>query len=516
MLAGRNHDLESPHGSKEFISVPNTKILVVDDMPDIRMEVQCLLQAKYDVSVAESGEEALTLCHERGPFAVVLSDQGMPGMTGTELLARMRVEHPDTVRIMMSGYADLELAIGALKDGALFRFMQKPFRPQGLIDMVQAGVERFQFIDEQRFVTKQLEFSRSSLLSLTESLERRLSDQLGRMRGLQRLCLSLSEANSLWDVAERTARGCSKLLGGRDVEVCLMDKFAQSTICSKAGAALEGAIEQVPITAAEGQVGEIRLALGSGGALGEADNELLASISSTAAISAHFHLSRQSLDLAHDATIFALSSLAEKRDDETGKHLHRMGMYCELIAKTLRGAGRHTAVLSDAYIRRLVASAPLHDVGKVGIPESILMKPGPLDAAEWEVMRTHAEIGAHTIRRVFEATGEKDFLRMGHDIAWAHHERWDGKGYPRGLSGAETPLSARIVGAADCYDSLTSWRPYKEPWSHREALAYISEGSGSQFDPEIVVAVQECAKAMNHIRESMADTDEELRAKRAA
>ena len=496
--------------------MPNTKILVVDDMPDIRHEVDHILSKQFEVTLAESGEQALEFCEQDGPFAVVISDQGMPGMSGTELLAKMRIEYPDTVRIMMSGYADLELAIEALKDGALFRFMQKPFRPQGLLDAAQAGVERFRLVDEQRFLTKQLEFSRGSLLSLTESLELRLAKQLGRMGGLQRYCLALSESTDLFGVAELTAKSASKLLDGRASEVTLLDELAGSKVDASAGGDLEGSIEQVPITSCEGQVGSIRIAGGRGGQLNESEHELLSSIASTAAISAHFHLTRRSRDLAHDATIFALSSLAEKRDDETGKHMLRMGHYCELIAKSLRSSGLHADVLNDAYIKQLSTSAPLHDIGKVGIPDSILLKPGALNEEEWEIMRTHAEIGAHTLCRVLESTGEKNFLRMGHEIAWGHHERWDGAGYPRGLRGASTPLCARIVAMADCYDALTSWRPHKEAWSHAEAMEYIQENSGTQFDPEIAQAMQDCAKEVNHVRESLADTESEVRAKRAA
>lgn len=494
----------------------NTKILVVDDMPDIRLEVEHVLSKQFDLTFAESGEQALELCETEGPFAVVITDQGMPGMSGTELLAKMRVDYPDTVRIMMSGYADLELAIEALKDGALFRFMQKPFRPQGLLDAALAGVERFRLIDEQRFLTKQLEFSRGSLLSLTESLELRLAKQLGRMGGLQRFCLALSDTVDLFGVAELTAKSASKLLDGRASEVTLLNELAGSQVDASSGGELAGSIEQVPITSSEGKVGTIRIASGRGGQLNESEHELLSSIASTAAISAHFHITRRSRDLAHDATIFALSSLAEKRDDETGKHMLRMGRFCELIAKSLRSSGCHSDVLNDAYIKLLLASAPLHDIGKVGIPDSILLKPGPLTEAEWEVMRTHAEIGAHTLCRVFESTREKNFLRMGHEIAWGHHERWDGNGYPRGLRGAATPLCARIVAIADCYDALTSWRPHKEAWSHEQAMAYIKENSGTQFDPDLATAMQLCSKEVNHIRESMADTESEVRAKRAA
>ena len=496
----------------------NHKILVVDDVPAILAEVRHILSKKFDVHTTENGNEALAMCQTVGPFAVVLTDHGMPGMTGTELLAHMQKGWPDTSRIMMTGYADLDLSIKALHEGHIFRFLQKPFRPRDLIDAVNGGVDRFARVEEERLLTEQLQFSRESLLSLTESLETRLASQIGRMRGLQRFSLDLANTQSLEEIGDLTAEATSKLLESRPVAVRLNESGALPAVEGRAGGALPIEVHEEPIRVHEGEIGTIRISDrdASGARMTESDRETLVSIACVTAIVAHNRLTCRARDLAHDATIFALARLAENRDDETGKHLERISEYSRLIAESIRASGRHRATITDGFIRDLTTSAPLHDIGKVGIPDSILLKPGKLTEAEWDVMKRHAAIGARTLRNILEVSGEQAFLRMGHDIAWAHHEKWDGTDYPRGLSGEDIPLSARIVAIADCYDALTSWRPYKAPWSHAETIAHLGSEAGSHFDPDVVAAVERCAAEFDSIRRRLGDTREEVEAKRAA
>ena len=242
-----------------------------------------------------------------------------------------------------------------------------------------------------------------------------------------------------------------------------------------------------------------------GHVLGEADRRTLASLAASTAVAAHSHIRLRERDDAQHATIFALARLAEYRDDETGKHLERVSEYCRLLAEGLREDGHHLGVITDPFVRDIVLSAPLHDIGKVGIPDSILLKPGPLTEEEWEVMRWHPTIGAETLRNTLETFGEQSFLRMALEIAWCHHEKWDGSGYPRGLHGEETPLAARIMALADCYDALTTKRPYKEAWPHEEAVAWISEQSGKHFDPRVVEAFEKRAQRFDEVRRNLAD-----------
>ena len=194
-------------------------------------------------------------------------------------------------------------------------------------------------------------------------------------------------------------------------------------------------------------------------------------------------------DLTQQVSIRALAHLAETRDPETGNHILRTQAYVQHLAQTLRRHPRFAAMLNDQYINLLGRSAPLHDIGKVGIPDHILLKPGKLNAEEWAIMQTHAQLGSEAIERA-EADIEMplDFLLLAKEIARWHHEKWDGSGYPDGLSGEAIPLSARLMALADVFDALISPRVYKPPMSFAEARSIIHEGRGKHFDPDIVDA----------------------------
>ncbi|MEM6794153.1 MAG: HD domain-containing phosphohydrolase, partial [Acidobacteriota bacterium] len=173
-----------------------------------------------------------------------------------------------------------------------------------------------------------------------------------------------------------------------------------------------------------------------------------------------------------DIALMTLAKLAESRDSETGLHLERMQEYSRILAERVR-VGPYEDQVDEDFVEWVVKSSPLHDIGKVGIPDAILRKPGPLTPEEQEVMRTHTTIGGDTLRSVLEQFRGPSFLTTAMEIAYHHHERWDGKGYPSGLAGHDIPLEARIVSIADAYDAITSRRPYKEPVSHQEAVRRI-------------------------------------------
>ncbi len=186
---------------------------------------------------------------------------------------------------------------------------------------------------------------------------------------------------------------------------------------------------------------------------------------------------------SHIATIFAMARLAESRDDETGTHLERVQSFCGLLGEGV--AGRHDGLDSE-FVRHLVHAGPLHDIGKVGISDAILLKPGRLTADEFETMKTHTTVGAQTLEAVQRGNPSNAFIGMGIEIARSHHERWDGGGYPQGIAGDRIPLSSRIMAVADVYDALRSRRVYKPAMPHGEACRIINDGSGSQFDPCVV------------------------------
>jgi len=192
-----------------------------------------------------------------------------------------------------------------------------------------------------------------------------------------------------------------------------------------------------------------------------------------------------------DAMVLSMASLAETRDNETGNHLRRTQHYVKRLAQQLRLNPRFADELDDRCIDLLFKSAPLHDIGKVGIPDSILLKPSRLDPAEFEIMKTHTTLGRDAIVHAEQALGhEVPFLRFAKEIALSHQEKWDGSGYPEALVGEAIPLSARLMALADVYDALISKRVYKPAFTHEDSVRMILEGSGTHFDPDVAQAFQ--------------------------
>lgn len=188
------------------------------------------------------------------------------------------------------------------------------------------------------------------------------------------------------------------------------------------------------------------------------------------------------------ATIISLAKLAEYRDDDTGAHIERVRNYCRVLAERLSMKQEFMAKVNAEFIENIFYSSSLHDVGKVGIPDSILLKPGKLTKEEFEIMKTHTILGANAMKEVLDFYPQNPFVEMGMNIARWHHERWDGSGYPDGLKAEKIPVCAHIMALADVYDALRSKRPYKEPFSHEKATQIIVASKGSQFAPWLVEA----------------------------
>lgn len=208
---------------------------------------------------------------------------------------------------------------------------------------------------------------------------------------------------------------------------------------------------------------------------------------------------------AREMIIFALAKLAESRDTDTGLHLERVQRYSRRLAESLVEMSDHRRRLDTNFIRLVYQTSPLHDIGKVGIPDRILLKPGRLTDEEFEIMKTHTTIGAATLDDALTNYPQARFLQVARDIAASHHERWDGGGYPQGLAGEEIPLAARIVALADVYDALTSRRAYKDAFSHPMARDMIANDSGAHFDPVVVQAFFRAEQDFIEIRKRLSD-----------
>jgi putative two-component system response regulator len=210
------------------------------------------------------------------------------------------------------------------------------------------------------------------------------------------------------------------------------------------------------------------------------------------------------------ATVLALSKLAEYRDDETGHHIERTRTFCKVLAQQLQHNPRYSQSISDDYVENIFHVAPLHDIGKVGIPDSILLKPGRLTPEEFGIIKSHPVIGANTLKSVRTKYPNNVFINMGIAVAHSHHEKWDGSGYPDGLAGEDIPLAGRIMSLADVYDALRSKRPYKLAFSHEESCSIILKGAGKHFDPAVIAAFKDVESMFAEIHKHAYDGEGEV------
>ncbi|MDQ7246112.1 response regulator [Dongia sedimenti] len=212
-----------------------------------------------------------------------------------------------------------------------------------------------------------------------------------------------------------------------------------------------------------------------------------------------------------DVTILTMASLAETRDNETGNHIRRTQHYVKALAVKLRDHPRFAGYFTDHVIDLLFKSAPLHDIGKVGIPDKILLKPGKLTPEEFEVMKTHTTLGRDAIEQAERQLGTPvEFLKVAKEIAYSHQEKWDGSGYPEGLAGDAIPVSARLMAVADVYDALISRRVYKPAFTHERAVELIGEGRGKHFDPDVADAFMEIREEFRAIAIRFGDSDGDI------
>jgi putative two-component system response regulator len=228
--------------------------------------------------------------------------------------------------------------------------------------------------------------------------------------------------------------------------------------------------------------------------------------------------------LIQDLSLCALTQLAETRDSDTGNHILRTQSYVEALARNLQSHPLFASELNELNLIRIVKASPLHDIGKVGIPDAILLKPGKLTPEEWEIMQNHTRIGGDAIRNAIEKATVSNkyrdnktnpesliFLEVARVIATSHHEKWDGTGYPDHLAGPAIPFPARLMALADVYDALTTPRVYKKAWATKEAVQYIIEQKGKHFDPIVVEAFESMCGTFENIQHTLADPVPEAR-----
>lgn len=476
------------------------KILLAGPGPISWLADEAFAVCDWDVRIARDTEEVLRALQAGQVFQLAVVDREMERAERVLELLAERTRECVRIAFGSNGHAP---SLSPTSTHAELRGCEDRRELGRMLQEALAELERREL---SRTRMAEHSFARAALGSFNSALEQMLERHVDALRELESLLGSLHRCADATQLAQLVAGACRALCAGRGVEVELFGPFQARVLL---GAPSVNLAWVQRIAGPQGDLGTIRIEPTPPGEARSSSRErlLVSAVASAAAMSA-LHLERgRERDEAQQATILALAKLAEQRDNETGRHLLRVSQYSRLLAEGLRRAGRQLELLSDEWIETLARSAPLHDIGKVGIPDRILLKPGKLEPSEWEIMKTHAAIGAQTLEGVMAGSRPNAFLTMSRDIAWAHHERWDGAGYPRGLSGESIPLSARILTLADVYDALTSVRPYKPAWPHDRARETILGGSGSQFDPLLVEVFEGSGDAFVRIAESLADND---------
>lgn len=521
------------------------RILVVDDDQLVNKTLTRYLEkVGHKVISAFNGAEAAEKLEHDGNFDLVLTDLKMPGVGGKELLSIMSEKFNHIPRIVLTAVGSDEDILHALKTGA-YDFLSKPIVDFNILNYsIKRAIEKKHLQEDRTKALMQLEkmYEVISMLNLgsdTEEIFERIEFSLKPIIPFNRISLfsvddksstitlrmSHSETQMLIPVGhvfnlsknelnyisnEREIvliRNIGEFVETRDlpedVRLFLDEGFCSAVI--------------MPILIEKNVKGHLVFASDIIDAYHEDHIRFLRLIAAQLALSIQrgeliTQLEVHSKHLEHlvkvrthellktqKTTIFALSKLAEARDNETGAHLERIRNYCVLLSQLLKYSGEFDLITNE-FLRNMYDSSILHDIGKVGIPDMVLLKPGPLSFEEYEVMKTHTTVGFKALEDASRELGENSFLDMAKDIALYHHERWDGQGYPMALKGEEIPLCGRIVTIADIYDALTSVRPYKEAFSHEEAIRIIQDES-YRFDPRIIKLFIENNEDFNRIRQ---------------
>ncbi len=511
-------------------------VLIVDDEPTNRAVCRgCLERAGYQVREAVDGDTAIASINEDPPDVIIM-DVMMPSMDGLECTKKIRA-NPDTRDIpiiMVSALANNDEILAGLEVGA-DEYLTKPIRTTELTLRVRSMARLYR--------------EHSDLL---QSYETR-GEHMRILTRLVEFCRAIGTSQRLNEVLECTVAAVADVAHSRRISIMLPDDKARLLSIAKSRGIDDelASVVKVPVGEpiagqvfatgrpivinSEAQVGahpgaydthffaSVPLFSAPMGAAGQVvgvlnvterdgqqpfephELEYIELINKIAGTSIHDIFTREARDQASNSIMVALAKLAEHRDNDTGLHLDRVTRYCCILAETLRETQEYSTRIDEAFLYDLARAVPLHDIGKVAIPDKILLYPGKLADDEMAIMRTHAAIGGNTIQSLIESAPGVSFLEMAADIARYHHEWYDGSGYPAGLRGDAIPLPARITAIADVYDALTTKRVYKEAVSHDQAVATIVEASGTQFEPAIVEAFIQHEREFAELAALMAD-----------
>ncbi|MFQ5413873.1 MAG: HD domain-containing phosphohydrolase [Phycisphaerae bacterium] len=513
-------------------------VLVVDNDASLRYVIALQLRAAgFEVIEGADGRDAIELAKQHTPDVIVM-DVMMPEMNGISATHALR-EDPATASIpviMITCKSGTEDLVEGFEAGAQ-AYLQKPFDVAELVARVQA-------LYRQAAAHRGLD-------EIKNRLEQEVDVKTNRLRVLYNFMRALHRATCRDEILDLVVGGSRDATGANRVSLLLMDAGGEHLQCVRAVGMDPGVVEGIPV---EPVAGATRQAFQTGaavatrafgarlheratedtlvstpltstsrgpnatvmGVLNVTDKEdgrpfskddvaCLRSIADAAAIALDNLTRRTRLEQSVKVLLETVGFLAEYRDEETSLHLRRVSRLARILATRLSAAGPYARLVNREFIEQLVQAAPMHDIGKVGVPDDILTKPGKLTPEEFAIMRTHTEIGRRVLSRAIDPADPVPILDMCAEIAYCHHERYDGKGYPQGLRGKDIPLAARIIALVDAYDAITSHRRYQTARLHAEAVRVIKAESGRHFDPVLVEAFLACHEAFNEVRVAFAD-----------
>ena len=528
------------------------KILFVDDEVLLIEGIKRQLRKDFDITVAEGGDAALKVLAQEGPFAVVISDYNMPGMDGIIFLNEVYQRSPQTILVMLTGRADLDIAMNAFNNAHITRFLNKPCSRVILKETLIEGLEQYRLRMSEQLLQAQLLLANQQLNQLNSQLESLVEQKTRALQLQYHYVANMAQMTSSTAIIQALVDAVYQLTGLHDITLWLSPQLDGQFSCYyppdsgyaifSAKSCIDGVIAKllkdkrlwqrndvtttilnafevslfsglpfmsVPLLSKQGVLGLLNIS-GDQATLEPDVLEALTGMHDITATALQSCWHREASNDAQDAIINALAKLSEYRDSETGLHLLRLKIYSELICRFLAETDKYRHIVTPEFTQDLVRSSPLHDIGKVGIPDAILKKAGPLTTDEFEIMKTHAQIGGDTLRSVYEQYPSQSFIKCGMEVAYGHHEKWNGDGYPLGLQGESIPLVARILALVDVYDALTTRRVYKPPFSREQAKSIIIKGSGSHFDPVIVNAFLSNEGEFYKIAEKYADVNERV------
>lgn len=466
------------------------KILIIDDEDSIRQLCSAVLTSEdYSVKSASNGVEALKIVGSE-PFDLILTDIKMPGMNGLQFIISVREVDAEIPIVVVTGHGTVEIAIESLKLGVQ-GFLMKPFTIKELKDSVHDAFIKTRLMKENirlralmpLFETTKMLMTQIDLDQLLNTIvDTAIKDTkadrgslmlLDEKRGELRIAASSGLPPELAASSrEKIGEGISGWVAGKgepllinegsNLEPALFDSMKDGGISSALC---------VPMVIKKKVIGVLNLSkTRSDEKFTNADQEMLSVLCSQAAIAIENARLYMRLEDSYLSTIIALSAAVEARDSYTVGHMHHISEYSTAIAKELG--------LSNEEIADIRIAGLLHDLGKIGIPDNILLKPEKLSEAEYDIMKSHPAVGVKIVESI-------ESLKNSSVIIGSHQERYDGKGYPKGLEGTDIPLGARILAVADAFDAMTTNRPYRKAMSYKGAFEEIKRCSGTQFDPEV-------------------------------